>query len=182
MCATPSPWCMRDRRTSLWTARSTGAPAGHRLHVRLDGHGAQRRTLDLLDQPVRTVPPRHLTVPEEVDEDNDVRIPVDRLVPRMRIDATAAVTVKVLNLGSIALDVACIRPPLVYEGSEDFALDCSALRGYCGFRLPIIRTGRGQPEARTANTDLLTSRHGRSYPDVCGAGCSWTRRRHTSTC
>ena len=37
--------------------------------------------------------------------------------------ATAEVTVKVLNLGSIAL--VCASPPLVYEGSEDFALDCS---------------------------------------------------------
>ena len=39
-------------------------------------------------------------------------------------DATADVTVTVLDKG--ALSVACAPPPLAYEGSADFALDCAA--------------------------------------------------------
>ena len=64
-------------------------------------------------------------------------------------DATAAVTVTVLNRGT--LDVACVPPPLVYEGSEDFALDCSASGAPAGSDYTYVWTARGS----TANTDLL---------------------------
>ena len=65
------------------------------------------------------------------------------------VDATAEVTVKVLNLGSIAL--VCTSPPLVYEGSEDFALDCSATGAPAGSEYAYVWTARGS----TANTHLL---------------------------
>ena len=64
-------------------------------------------------------------------------------------DATAEVTVKVLNLGSIAL--VCASPPLVYEGSEDFAFDCSASGAPAGSAYEYEWTARSS----TTNTDLL---------------------------
>ena len=87
-------------------------------------------------------------VPEEVDEDETyeylLTVSADNAV-----DATAEVTVKVLNLGSIAL--VCASPPLVYEGSEDFALDCSATGAPAGSEYAYVWTARGS----TANTHLL---------------------------
>ncbi len=63
--------------------------------------------------------------------------------------ASAEVTVTVLNLGSIAL--VCASPPLVYEGSEDFALDCTASGAPGGSTYGYAWTARGS----TTNTDML---------------------------
>ena len=65
------------------------------------------------------------------------------------IDATAEVTVTVLNRGTLA--VACAPPPLVYEGAEDFDLDCTASGAPSGSEYAYVWTARGS----TANTDLL---------------------------
>ena len=54
---------------------ASGAPAGSEYAYVMDGDGAVRRTRTLLDQPARTVLPRRLTVPEELDRDDDVRVP-----------------------------------------------------------------------------------------------------------
>ena len=62
---------------------------------------------------------------------------------------SAAVTVTVLNHG--ALRVVCADPPSVYEGSEDFDLDCSASGAPSGSEYAYVWTARGS----TANTDLL---------------------------
>ena len=89
-------------------------------------------------------------VPEEVDEDETYEYTLT-VSAENAIDAEAAVTVKVLNLGSIAL--ICASPPLVYEGSEDFALDCTVSGAPVGSEYVYVWTGRGS----TVNTDLLTS-------------------------
>ena len=64
---------------------------------------------------------------------------------------SAAVTVTVLNAG--ALHVVCTYPPSVYEGSEDFDLDCTASGAPAGSEYAYVWTARGT----TANTDLLVS-------------------------
>ena len=63
--------------------------------------------------------------------------------------ASTAVTVTVLNHG--ALSVVCVDPPSVYEGSEDFDLDCSASGAPAGSGYAYVWTARGSP----ANTALL---------------------------
>ena len=65
--------------------------------------------------------------------------------------SSARVTVTVLNRG--ALSVVCVDPPSVYEGSEDFDLDCSASGAPSGSAYEYAWTARGS----TPNTDLLTS-------------------------
>ena len=62
---------------------------------------------------------------------------------------SAAVTVTVLNVG--ALRVVCASPASVYEGSEDFDLDCSASGAPAGSDYAYVWTARGS----TANTDIL---------------------------
>ena len=64
-------------------------------------------------------------------------------------DGSAEVTVTVLDYG--ALSVACADPPLVYDGSADFDLGCSASGAPEGSGYTYVWTGRGE----TANTDLL---------------------------
>ena len=55
----------------------------------------------------------------------------------------------VLNVGS--LRVVCADPPSVYEGSEDFDLDCTASGAPAGSEYAYVWTARGS----TANTALL---------------------------
>ena len=81
-------------------------------------------------------------------------------------DAAAEVSVTVLNKGALAL--VCADPGSVYEGSEDFALDCAASGAPGGSGYTYVWTDRGA----TANTDLLISRRGRSRPDIRRAGGS----------
>ena len=66
-------------------------------------------------------------------------------------DASAEVTVTVLNKDALA--VACADPPLVYEGSEDFAFDCTASGAQSGSDYTYVWTARGD----TQNTDLLSA-------------------------
>ena len=62
-------------------------------------------------------------VPEEVDEDETYEYLLTVSAENAE-DATAEVTVTVLNRGALA--VACADPGSVYEGSADIAFDCSA--------------------------------------------------------
>ena len=62
---------------------------------------------------------------------------------------SAEVTVTVLDGG--ALRVVCTDPPSVYEGSEDFALDCTASGAPAGSEYAYVWTAQGS----TANTALL---------------------------
>ena len=117
-CATPSPVYEGSEDFSLDCAAS-GAPAGSDEYA-WTARGSTANT-DLLvagaDGPAPT-----FDVPEEVDEDETYEYLLTVSAENAE-SATAEVTVKVLNLGSIAL--VCASPPPVYEGSEDFALDCS---------------------------------------------------------
>ena len=114
----------------VWTGRGSTVVPG-----RLSGTTIVKPTFD---------------VPEEVSEDETYEYTLT-VSAENAIDAEAAVTVKVLNLGSIAL--ICASPPLVYEGSEDFALDCSILGNTGDADYTYEWTARGA----TANTDLLSA-------------------------
>ena len=89
-------------------------------------------------------------VPEEVDEDGtyEYRLTVSAANAK---DASAAVTVTVLNKG--ALSVACADPGSVYEGSADVAFDCEASGAPAGSAYEYVWTARGD----TPNTDLLSA-------------------------
>ena len=63
------------------------------------------------------------SVPDEVDEDETYQYLLTVSADNAE-DATAEVTVTVLNKGALA--VVCADPGSVYEGSEDIAFDCSA--------------------------------------------------------
>ena len=79
-------------------------------------------------------------------------------------DASADVTVRVLNKPSLAL--VCTPPAPVYEGAADFALNCSASGAPSGSGYDFVWTTRGA----TTNTDLSDQRYGRSHPDVRRTG------------
>ena len=118
-CAAPSPVYEGSANFALDCAAS-GVPAGSAYEYAWTARNGTANT-DLLvagaDGPAPT-----FDVPDEVagDETYEYTLTVSAANAE---SATAEVTVKVLNLGSIAL--VCASPPLVYEGSEDFALDCS---------------------------------------------------------
>ncbi len=127
---------------------ASGAPAGSDYAYEWTARGSTANT-DLLiasaDGPAPT-----FDVPEEVEKDETYKYLLTVSAENAE-SATAEVTVKVLNLGSIAL--VCASPPLVYEGSEDFALDCS-ISGDTGDNVDYAYawTARGS----TTNTDLLS--------------------------
>ena len=118
-CATPSPVYEGSEDFALDCAAS-GAPSGSDYEYVWTARGSTANT-DLLISGVDDPAPT-FDVPEEVDEDETYEYLLTVSAENAE-SATAEVTVKVLNLGSIAL--VCASPPLVYEGSEDFALDCS---------------------------------------------------------
>ena len=118
-CATPSPVYEGSEDFALDCAAS-GAPVGSDYEYVWTARGSTANT-DLLISGVDDPAPT-FDVPEEVDEDETYEYLLTVSAENAE-SATAEVTVKVLNLGSIAL--VCASPPLVYEGSEDFALDCS---------------------------------------------------------
>ena len=146
-CATPSPVYEGAADFALDCAAS-GAPAGSEIDYVWTARGNTSNT-DLLvsgaDGPTPT-----FDVPEEVDEDKTYEYLL-RVSAENAIDATAEVTVTVLKLGSIAL--ICASPPLVYEGSADFALDCSISGDTGDVDYTYAWTARGA----TANTDLLSA-------------------------
>ena len=96
------------------------------------------------------IPSPTFAVPDEVDETTTYEYALTARAANVE-DATAAVTVTVLNRGTLA--VACAPPPLMYEGSEDFALDCTASGAPSGSAYEYVWTARGS----TANMDLLIS-------------------------
>ena len=147
VCATPSPVYEGSEDFALDCA-ATGAPAGSDYAYVWTARGTTSNT-DLLvsgtDGPTPT-----FDVPEEVDEDKTYEYLLT-VSAENAIDATAEVAVKVLNLGSIAL--ICASPPLVYEGSADFVLDCSISGDTGDTDYTYEWTARGA----TANTDLLSA-------------------------
>ena len=146
-CATPSPVYEESEDFALDCA-ATGAPAGSEYAYVWTGRGSTTNT-DLLvsgtDGPTPT-----FDVPEEVDEDETYEYLLTVSAENAE-DGAAEVTVKVLNFGSIAL--ICASPPLVYEGSEDFELDCSILGDTGDTDYTYEWTARGA----TTNTDQLSA-------------------------
>ena len=126
---------------------ASGAPAGSSYSYSWTARGSTSDT-DLLisgtDGPSPT-----FDVPEEVDAEETYEYLLTASAENAE-DATAEVTVTVLNRG--ALNVVCASPPLVYEGSEDFPLDCSA-SGALGDTPDYAWTPRGS----TPNTALLVA-------------------------
>ena len=89
-------------------------------------------------------------VPDEVDETTTYEYLLTVSAENAE-SGTAEVTVTVLNRGVLA--VACTNPDSVYEGSEDFALDCSASGAPAGSAYDYVWTARGD----TQDTSLLSA-------------------------
>ena len=114
-------------------------------------------------------------VPEEVAADETYEYTLTVSADNVD-DATADVTVTVRNrsTGTGTLSIVCTDPGSVYEGSEDFSLDCSA-SGAPGAN-PVYTyawTARGS----TPNTDLLSATNIASptffVPDEVGADVTY---------
>ena len=146
-CATPSPVYEGSADLALDCA-ATGAPAGSAYTYVWTARGATTNT-DLLVSGTGGPTPT-FAVPDEVD-DNETHEYLLTVSAANAEDASAEVTVTVLNLGSIAL--ICASPPLVYEGSEDFALVCSVSGDTGGANYTYEWTARGA----TQNTDELSA-------------------------
>ena len=89
-------------------------------------------------------------VPDEVAEDETYEYLLTVSATNAE-DAAAEVTVTVLNKGD--LSVMCTDPDAVYEGAEDFALDCAASGAPAGSVYAYAWTARGS----TSDTSLLGS-------------------------
>ena len=92
-------------------------------------------------------------VPDEVSEDETYEYLLTVSAANAE-DASAEVTVTVLNKESLAL--ACADPGSVYEGSDDFSLDCEASGAPAGSDYSYAWTARGG----TADTGLLSATDG----------------------
>ena len=124
---------------------ASGAPAGSEYDYVWTAQGDTANTLQLSATDISSPT---FYVPDEVDETTTYEYLLTASAENME-DATAEVMVTVLNRG--ALSVVCADPPSIYEGSEDFALDCSASGAPAGSDYAYVWTARGS----TANTDIL---------------------------
>ena len=125
---------------------ASGAPAGSEYDYVWTGRGNTGNTDMLIagtDGPTPT-----FAVPDEVDVTTTYEYLLTASAENAE-DGSVEVTVTVLNHGALA--VACADPPSVYEGSADFALDCSASGAPAGSEYDYVWTGRGN----TGNTDML---------------------------
>ena len=145
VCASP-PLVYEGSADFALDCSASGAPGGSAYEYEWTARNSTANT-DLLiagaDGPAPT-----FDVPEEVEKDETYEYTLTVSAANAE-SASAEVTVTVLNLGSIAL--VCASPPLVYEGSADFALDCSASGAPGGSAYEYEWTARNS----TANTDLL---------------------------
>ncbi len=146
VCATPS-LVYEGSADFVLDCVATGAPEGSEYDYVWTPRGSTSNT-DLLiagtDGPTPT-----FAVPDGVDEDETYEYLLT-VSAENAIDATAAVTVRVLNPGSISL--ICASPPLVYEGGEDIAFDCTISYGginsfepsfaWSGSRLDLLSDSR----------------------------------------
>ena len=125
---------------------ASGAPAGSEYAYVWTARGSTANTALLIagtDGPTPT-----FDVPEELDATTTYEYLLTASAENAE-SGLAEVTVTVLNVGS--LHVVCASPVSVYEGSEDFALDCTASGAPAGSDYSYAWTARGS----TANTDLL---------------------------
>ena len=125
---------------------ASGAPGGSAYEYEWTARGSTTNT-DLLSGADIASPV--FAVPEEVDATTMYEYLLTASAENAE-DATAEVTVTVLNKGALAL--ACADPGSVYEGSEDIAFDCAASGAPGGSEYTYAWTARGS----TTNTDLLS--------------------------
>ena len=127
---------------------ASGAPAGVEYTYVWEARGGTTDT-DLLisgaDGPSPT-----FAVPDEVDETTRYEYLLTVSAENAE-DATAEVTVTVLNRSALAL--VCTSSYEVYEGAEDFSFDCSASGAPAGVEYTYVWGPRGG----TTDTDLLIS-------------------------
>ena len=129
---------------------ASGAPAGSDYSYAWTARGGTPDTdlLSATDGPAPT-----FAVPDEVSEDETYEYLLTVSAENAK-DASAEVTVTVLNRGALAL--ACADPGSVYEGSDDFSLDCEASGAPAGSDYSYAWTARGG----TPDTDLLSATDG----------------------
>ena len=125
---------------------ASGAPAGSAYEYAWTAIGSTTNTALLSAADVSSPT---FYVPEEVEEDETYEYLLAVSAANAE-SGSAEVTVTVLNRG--ALSVVCVDPPSVYEGSEDFALDCAASGAPAGSAYEYAWTAIGA----TTNTDLLS--------------------------
>ena len=145
-CATPAPVFEGAPDFDLDCVAS-GAPSGSTIEYAWTPRGGTSDTDRL--SPVDVEDPT-FDVPETVEADETYEYLLTVSAENAE-DATDEVTVRVLKLGSIAL--ICASPPLVYEGSEDFDLDCSISGDTGTTDYTYEWTARGE----TPNTSLLSA-------------------------
>ncbi len=146
-CANPAPVYEGSPDIAL-SCEATGAPDGSDYAYAWEARGATANTNLLsatdIDSPT-------FDVPDNVDKDETYEYRV-RVSAENAEDATADVTVTVLNKGVLTLT--CTSPDPVYEGAPDFALSCNA-SGPSGNNNPAYSyawTARGS----TTDTSLLS--------------------------
>ena len=145
VCADPPPVYEGSEDFSL-DCSASGTPAGSDYEYAWTARGTTPDTALLIagtDGPTPT-----FAVPDEVDATTTYEYLLTASAENAE-DGSAEVTVTVLNKDALA--VACADPPLVYEGSEDFAFDCTASGAQSGSDYTYVWTARGT----TANTALL---------------------------
>ena len=126
--------------------RALGVPAGSSYKYEWAARGD---TPDLLLFSNRRSPSPTFFVPSNVDEDETYEYTLTVSAQNAE-DATADVTVTVLN--KRPLSVACAPPPLAYEGSADFDLDCVASGVPVGSVYSYVWSARGD----ASDLSLLT--------------------------
>ena len=145
-CATPAPVFEGSPDFDL-DCTASGAPPGSTIRYAWTSPGGASAT-DRLSS--TTVEDPTFDVPETVQAEETYEYTLT-VSAENAVDAAAGVTVRVLKLGSIA--VICTPPPLVYEGSEDFDLDCSVSGDTGNTDYTYAWTARGE----TQGTSLLSN-------------------------
>ncbi|MXW64835.1 MAG: hypothetical protein F4Z69_08455, partial [Bacteroidetes bacterium SB0668_bin_1] len=145
-CATPAP-VFEGAPDFALDCTASGEPPGSTIQYAWTSRGntpnTDRLSSTTVEDPTFDVP---ASVPAEETYEYTLTVSAENA-----IDAAAGVTVRVLKLGSIAL--ICESPPLVYEGAEDFALDCSVSGGTGNTDYTYAWTARGE----TQGTSLLSN-------------------------
>ena len=148
VCADISPEVYEGSEDIELDCEASGAPAGSAYEYVWTARGDTPNT-DLLSATDMASPT--FAAPEEVDEDETYEYLLTVSAANAE-DASAEVSVTVLNKGALALVCADISPE-VYEGSEDIELDCEASGAPAGSAYEYVWTARGD----TQDTALLSA-------------------------
>ncbi len=145
-CAAP-PSAYEGSDDIAFDCEASGAPAGSAYAYAWTASGDTQDTALLSAADIASPV---FYVPDEVDEDKTYEYLLTASAQNAD-DATVEVTVTVLNKGALAL--VCTHVYELYEGSEDFALDCSASGAPEGSAYAYAWTARGD----TQDTSLLSA-------------------------